>query len=87
MALDRAIMQEWKKTGMHLQAASKNESSRLIRLQETPEAISTLYPGIMRKVCYWVLIGPRDDRINYIMMSKVTELGVYLTAFGIHDNR
>jgi hypothetical protein len=88
MALDRAIMQEWVEEDRNASAScQQNESSRLIRLQETPEAISTLYPGIMRKVCYWVLTGPRGDRINYIMMSKVTELGVYLTAFGIHDSR
>jgi hypothetical protein len=72
---------------MHLQAASKTKARGSFVLQETPEAIYTLYPGIMRKVSYLVLTGPRGDRINYVMMSKVTELGVYLTAFGIHDSR
>ena len=71
MALDCAIMQEtveedWKTSA----SCQQNESSRLIRLQETPEAISTLYPGIMPEVCYWLLTGPGADQINYIMMSK-----------------
>jgi AraC-like DNA-binding protein len=71
-------------TGMHLQAASKTKARgsfvlrlnrqlvdcalRAVRLLETPEAISTLYPGIMREVCYWLLMGPGGDQINHIMM-------------------
>ena len=56
MALDRAIMQESMEEDRNASASClQNESLRLIRIQETPEAISTLYPWIMRKVCYWVL--------------------------------
>ena len=42
---------------------------RAVRLFETPEAIATLYPGIMREICYWLLTGPDGDQINHIMMS------------------
>jgi hypothetical protein len=38
-----------------------------IRLLETPEAIPTLYPGIMREVCYLASDGPRrqSDQPNH----------------------
>ena len=39
-----------------------------IRLLETPEAIQTLYPGIMREVCYWLLTGPGGNQISQIMI-------------------
>jgi AraC-like DNA-binding protein len=39
-----------------------------IRLLETPEAIPTLYPGIMREVCYWLLTGPGGHQVSQIMI-------------------
>jgi AraC-like DNA-binding protein len=39
-----------------------------IRLLETPEAIPTLYPGIMREVCYWLLTGPGGNQVSQIMI-------------------
>ena len=39
-----------------------------IRLLETPAAIPTLYPGIMREVCYWLLTGPNGSQVNQIMI-------------------
>ena len=39
-----------------------------IRLLKTPEAIPTLYPGIMREVCYWLLAGPAGAQVNQIMI-------------------
>jgi AraC-like DNA-binding protein len=39
-----------------------------IRLLETPEAIPTLYPGIMREVCYWLLTGPEGNQVSQIMI-------------------
>jgi transcriptional regulator GlxA family with amidase domain len=39
-----------------------------IHLLETPEAIPTLYPGIMREICYWLLTGPGGDQVNQIMI-------------------
>ena len=40
-----------------------------VRLLETPEAIPTLYPGIMREVCYWLLTGPGGDQVRQIMIT------------------
>lgn len=40
---------------------------RTIRLLATPEAIFTLYPGIMREICYWLLRGPGGDQLHRIM--------------------
>ena len=31
---------------------------RLVRLLDTPQAIATLYPVIMREICFWLLTGP-----------------------------
>jgi AraC-like DNA-binding protein len=39
-----------------------------IRLLETPEAIPTLYPGIMRELCYWLLTGPVGHQVSQIMI-------------------
>ena len=41
---------------------------RALRLLETPEAIPTLYPGIMREVCYWLLSGPTGAQVSQIMI-------------------
>ena len=40
-----------------------------VRLLETPEAIPTLYPGIMREVCYWLLTGLGGDQVRQIMIT------------------
>src|ERR1700749_5281769 len=40
-----------------------------IRLLETPKAIPTLYPGIMREICYWLLTGPEGNRVSQIMIA------------------
>jgi hypothetical protein len=39
---------------------------RGVRLLETPEAIPTLYPGIMREICYWLLTEPGGDQIVHM---------------------
>lgn len=45
-----------------------NCAQHAIRLLETPEAIPTLYPGIMREVCYWLLTGPVGNQVSQIMI-------------------
>ena len=45
-----------------------NCALRGVRLLETPNAIPTLYPGIMREICYWLLIGPEGNQIRHVMM-------------------
>jgi AraC-like DNA-binding protein len=36
---------------------------RLVRLLDTPAAIPTLYPVIMREICYWLLTGPHGGDV------------------------
>ncbi|MBX7185527.1 MAG: AraC family transcriptional regulator [Vicinamibacteria bacterium] len=36
---------------------------RAIQLLATPRAIPTLYPAIMREICYWLLTGPSGGEI------------------------
>jgi AraC-like DNA-binding protein len=36
---------------------------RLVRLLDTPRAIPTLYPVIMREICYWLLTGPHGGDV------------------------
>jgi transcriptional regulator GlxA family with amidase domain len=41
---------------------------RAIRLLEIPAAIPTLYPGIMREICYWLLTGLEGHQVSQIMI-------------------
>ena len=43
-------------------------AQRAILLLETPEAIPTLYPGIMREMSYWLLTGPEGNQVSQIMI-------------------
>ena len=43
---------------------------RLVRLLDTPKAIPTLYPLIMREICYWLLIGPHGGEVARIALAN-----------------
>jgi AraC-like DNA-binding protein len=43
---------------------------RLVRLLDTPSAIATLYPVIMREICYWLLSGPHGGEIARMAMTN-----------------
>ena len=43
---------------------------RAIRLLETPQAIPTLFPLIMREVCYWLLVGPHGAAIAGLALAN-----------------
>ena len=43
---------------------------RLVRLLRTPKAISTLYPVIMRELCYWLLTGPYGGDVARLMLAN-----------------
>ena len=43
---------------------------RLVRLLETPKAIATLHPGIMREICYWLLTGPHGGDIARLALKS-----------------
>jgi len=43
---------------------------RLVRLLETPQAIPTLYPVVMREICYWLLTGPHGGDIARMTLAN-----------------
>ena len=43
---------------------------RLVSLLETPGAIATLRPLIMREICYWLLTGPHGGEIASITLAS-----------------
>lgn len=43
---------------------------RMMRLLETPRAISILYPTIMREICYWLLTGPHGGDIVKMTLTN-----------------
>jgi len=43
---------------------------RLVRLLDTPKAIPTLYPVIMREICYWLLTGPHGGEIARMSLAN-----------------
>jgi AraC-like DNA-binding protein len=42
---------------------------RLVRLLDTPQAIPTLYPGVMREICYWLLTGPHGGDVARLTLK------------------
>ncbi|RYD70672.1 MAG: AraC family transcriptional regulator [Verrucomicrobiaceae bacterium] len=43
---------------------------RLVRLLDTPAAIPTLHPIIMREICYWLLTGPHGGDIAAMALNN-----------------
>jgi len=43
---------------------------RLVRLLDTPRAIATLYPVIMREICYWLLTGPHGGDVARMTLAN-----------------
>ena len=43
---------------------------RMVRLLETPKAIPTLYPVIMREIGYWLLTGPQGGEIARLALAN-----------------
>jgi AraC-like DNA-binding protein len=43
---------------------------RLVRLLDTPKAIPTLYPVIMREICYWLLAGPHGGDVARMALAN-----------------
>jgi AraC-like DNA-binding protein len=43
---------------------------RLVRLLDTPRAIATLYPVIMREICYWLLTGPHGGDVARLTLAN-----------------
>jgi AraC-like DNA-binding protein len=43
---------------------------RLVHLLDTPQAIATLYPVIMREICYWLLTGPHGGDVARMTLAN-----------------
>jgi AraC-like DNA-binding protein len=43
---------------------------RLVRLLDTPKAIPTLRPIIMREICYWLLTGPHGGDVARLTLAN-----------------
>lgn len=43
---------------------------RLVRLLDTPKAIPTLHPLIMREICYWLLTGPHGGDVARMALAN-----------------
>ena len=43
---------------------------RLVRLLNTPQAIPSLFPGIMREICYWLLTGPHGGDVARLALKN-----------------
>ncbi len=43
---------------------------RLVRLLDTPKAIGTLHPIIMREICYWLLTGPHGGDVARLTLAN-----------------
>jgi AraC-like DNA-binding protein len=46
---------------------------RLVRLLDTPTAIPTLYPIIMREICYWLLAGPHGGEVARLALANPSQ--------------
>ena len=49
---------------------------RLVRLLDTPAAVRTLYPVIMREIGYWLLAGPHGGDIARMTLANSPSQGV-----------
>jgi AraC-like DNA-binding protein len=47
-----------------------NCALRLVRLLDTPKAIPTLHPIIMREICYWLLSGPHGGDVARLTLAS-----------------
>ena len=45
---------------------------RMLRLLDKPEAISTLYPLLLREISYWLLAGPHGAAIAKVALANQT---------------
>ena len=50
---------------------------RSLKLLKTPEAIPTLFPGIMREMCYWLLKSPGGRDLVHMTLRNVNDRRVY----------
>ena len=59
---------------------------RLLGLLDTPRAISALYPGIMREICYWLLTGPHGGDIARLTLLNSPSRPVITALHHLRDH-
>ncbi|QKJ86587.1 helix-turn-helix domain-containing protein [Paramixta manurensis] len=59
---------------------------RMVRLLETPQAIATLAPMIMREIAYWLLHGPEGAEVARIMLGNDHTQRVVKAIHSLRDN-
>lgn len=58
---------------------------RLVRLLDTPKAIPTLYPVIMREICYWLLTGPHGGDVARMTLANSPSQRVISAMHGLRS--
>ncbi|MDX3925469.1 MAG: AraC family transcriptional regulator [Shinella sp.] len=58
---------------------------RLLRLCDTPGAISILYPSIMREICYWMLSGPHGGELSKLALPGSNAERVVKAIAALHQ--
>ena len=58
---------------------------RIMRLLDTPRAISVLYPTIMREICYWLLTGPHGGEVVKMVLANNHEQRVIKAIHALRD--
>jgi hypothetical protein len=58
---------------------------RLIRLLDTPKAIPTVYPLVMREMCYWLLSGPHGAEIARMALINTADQRVMLAISHLRE--
>ncbi|BDI32225.1 AraC family transcriptional regulator [Capsulimonas corticalis] len=59
---------------------------RLMRLLDSPSAISALYPLIMREICYWLLTSPYGGEVANIVLGSGHMQGVIHAIHSLREN-
>lgn len=59
--------------------------ARAIRLLDTPQAISLLYPALMREICYWLLTGPHGGEVAKMALGSDRTLRLVGAIHALRD--
>ena len=58
---------------------------RMVRLLNTPRAISILAPMIMREICYWLLTGPHGNEVAKVVLANSRVQRVVTAIHALRD--
>lgn len=60
--------------------------TRLVQLLETPDAIPSVQPLIVRELCYWMLAGPQGRDVRGLVMSKTAAPRLFEAVHTLREN-